>query len=109
MPQALDFSVFQWEGITPLEWRVVVLATRDADRGAWQAAEPRFRRLRRVFEALTGWQGVQRLADERLEKLRLFICMKRRGDCRAENLASSLVALGFQPATLQRLELMVGR
>jgi hypothetical protein len=107
MHQPANSDNFLREGITPLEWRVVVLATRDADCGAWQ--EPRFPRLRRLFDALTGWQGVQRLADERLEKLRLFICMKRRGDRRAETLALALVAMGFQPTTLQRLELMVGR
>ena len=95
--------------LSPLEWQVVLLATRDADRGGWLAGEPRFPRLRRLFEWLTGTRGIQRLADERLEKLRLFICMKRRGDKRAASVAGDLIAMGFVPVALRNLETAVVR
>jgi hypothetical protein len=89
--------------ISPLEWRVALLAAHDADRGGWKAAEARFPRLRRLFEMLTGEARLPRLADERLEKLRLFLCMARRGDRRAELLAGDLLAMGFVPVALRKL------
>lgn len=97
----------QDQAISPLEWRVALLAASDADRGL--VGEPRFPRLRKLFEMLTGTPGIQRLADERLEKLRLFVCMKRRGDRRAEILASDLLAMGFVPVALRKLEMVAGR
>ena len=95
--------------ISPLEWRVALLAAHDAERGGWEVAVSRFPRLRRLFELLTGAGGIQRLADERLEKLRLFLCMKRRGDRRAEILAGDLLAMGFVPVALRKLETVAGR
>jgi hypothetical protein len=90
--------------ISPLEWRVVLLARRDADRPGWETSATRFPWLRRMIEALTGLGGVPRLADQRLEKLRLFICMRRRGDSRAEAVGAELVAMGLAPLALCRLE-----
>ena len=94
--------------ISALEWRVALLARRDADRRGWEAASSRFPRLRRVIEAITGLGGVPRLADQRLETLRLFICMTRRGDSRAEAAAAQLVAMGLAPLALRRLEAAAG-
>ncbi len=95
--------------ISPLEWRVVLLAARDADRRGWEAGARRFPMLGKLFEIFTGSRGIQRLADERLEKLRLFICMKRRGDRRADVVAGDLLAMGFVPVALRNLEAAAGR
>jgi hypothetical protein len=95
--------------ITPLEWRIAMLAARDADCHGWDASAPRFPRVRRLFELLTGARGIQRLADERLEKLRLFLCMKRRGDKRADEVATDLFAMGFVPVALRKLEAVAVR
>lgn len=94
--------------ISALEWRVAMLARRDAECG-WEASEPRFPRLRRILTLLTGVGSIPRLADERLEKLRLFLCMKRRGDRRADVLAADLLAMGFVPVALRKLEAVAVR
>jgi len=95
--------------ISALEWRVAMLARRDADQGGWEASEPRYPRLRALFEMVTGVGRIPRLADERLEKLRLFLCMKRRGDRRADVMAADLLAMGFVPVALRKLEAVAVR
>jgi hypothetical protein len=95
--------------ISALEWRVAMLARRDAELGGWEASEPRFPRLRKLFAMLTGVGTISRLADERMEKLRLFLCMKRLGDRRADVVAADLLAMGFVPVALRKLEAVAVR
>lgn len=83
--------------LTPLEQRVVLLAKRDADRGA---IEPRRSAFARLLTVLTGIEGPQRLADDRLETLRRFACFERRGDRRAAHVAADLLGFGFSPEAL---------
>lgn len=90
--------------LTPLEWRVVMLARREADRfgaaaiGSGNAAG---RWLGRVWSRVTGREGVRRLADDRLEALRQFVCLARRNDRRLCAAATGLAALGFAPAAIE--------
>lgn len=95
--------------ISDIEWQVALLARRDVVRGGWQADRPRLPRLSRLIELLTGLSGVRGLANERLEKLRLFLCMTIRGDRRAEIAAAELIAMGYAPLALRRLEAVVAR
>jgi hypothetical protein len=92
--------------LSPLEWRVLLLAVRDADRGC---VEHRFPKLGRLFEMFTGTRPIQRLADERLEKLRRFVCLKRRGDRRADQMAGDLLAMGFVPVALRTIEAVTSK
>ncbi|MFS0738088.1 hypothetical protein ABC347_13645 [Sphingomonas sp. 1P06PA] len=90
--------------LTPLEWRVVMLARREADRfgaaaiGSGSAAG---RWLGRAWARMTGQEGVRRLADDRLEALRQFVCLARRNDRRLCAAATGLAALGFAPAAIE--------
>ncbi|WP_156678344.1 hypothetical protein [Sphingomonas profundi] len=78
--------------LTALEQRVVLLAKRDADRNA---IEPRTSAFARLMTMLTGVEGPQPLADDRLETLRRFVGFERRGDQRARAFAANLLGLGF--------------
>lgn len=82
-----------------IELLVVSLARRDADRGGWEASTPG--RWRRMFRALTGLSGVRRLADERLEALRRFVCQSRRGDERMSATMLDMLAMGFSPEAIR--------
>lgn len=82
-----------------LEWRVVALARREADRFG-RAAIAEAGALGRLFARLTGMRGVARLADERLEALRRFVCLARRGDLRMAAAAATLDALGFSTGAI---------
>lgn len=83
--------------LTMLEQRVVLLGKRDADRGA---ILPRMSGLAKLMKLLTGIEGAQPLADDRLETLRRFVCFERRGDRRARDVAADLLGLGFSPEAL---------
>ena len=83
--------------LTALEQRVVLLARRDADHGAILPRQTGFAKLMRL---LTGIEGPQPLADDRLETLRRFACFERRGDRRASDVAADLLGLGFSPEAL---------
>ncbi|TVV75157.1 hypothetical protein [Sphingomonas solaris] len=83
--------------LTTLEERVVMLARRDADRGAFEPSRSGFARL---LTLLTGVEGPQPLADDRLETLRRFACFERRGDRRAQAAAADLIGFGFSPEAL---------
>lgn len=82
-----------------LEWRVVALARREADRfgGRALAEAGAFGRL---VARLTGIHGVARLADDRLEALRRFVCLARRGDLRMAAAAAALGGLGFSTGAI---------
>ena len=83
--------------LSALEQRVVLLAKRDADRGA---IVPRQSGFARLMTLLTGIEGPQPLADDRLETLRRFACFERRGDRRAAQVAADLLGLGFSAEAL---------
>ena len=83
---------------------VALLARTDAARFGWDGAPRRAGlsgALRRLFVGLTGIEPVPALADPRLERLRLFACMMRRGDARAGPLAEALLHDGFAEAALR--------
>ena len=86
---AFDLSV--------IEERVILLAKHDADRGE---IEPRASIFSRLVKLLTGVEGPQPLADDRLEALRRFVAFERRGDRRAADVLSDLIRLGFSPLAL---------
>ena len=83
--------------LTALEQRVVLLAKRDADRGA---ILPRRSGFARLMTWLTGIEGPQPLADDRLETLRRFVGFERRGDRRAAHVAADLLGFGFSAEAL---------
>jgi hypothetical protein len=83
--------------LTALEQRVAVLARRDADRNA---ILPRRSIFAKLMTILTGIEGPQPLADDRLETLRRFVGFERRGDRRAGDAAANLLGLGFSPEAL---------
>lgn len=82
-----------------LEWRVVALARREADR-LGRAAIVEAGAVRRLLARLTGIRGVARLADDRLEALRRFVCLARHGDLRAAAAAAALGAFGFSTGAI---------
>ncbi|SFS11959.1 hypothetical protein [Sphingomonas jatrophae] len=88
-------------GLTPLDWRVVALARAEADRHGTAAFRPRTR-LGRMMDWLTGVEGgVRQLADERLETLRRYVGLARRGDRDAATAAAMLATLGLAPAAIE--------
>ena len=87
--------------LSALEQRVALLARRDADNGM---VTPGRSILARFMRALTGVEGPQPLADDRLEALRRFVAFARRGDRRARDIAGDLLRLGFSPEALARAE-----
>ena len=89
---------FDTPALSPLEWKVVALALREAgDHGCGGYTPPsRFGMfVRRMVAALTGYQGKLPLADPKLETLRRFVCTARgRAEVAAE-LGRKLIDLGF--------------
>ena len=84
----------------PLEWRVVALARSEADRFG-RAATIERGPLARLLARCTGLRGgVARLADERLEALRRFVCLVRRADRGTTAAATALIAFGFSTAAV---------
>ena len=87
------------EQLSAIELMVIAIARRDADRGRWEAKAPG--RLRRIMQTLTGVAGVERLADERLEALRRFVCQRRRGDDRMSTTMLDMLEMGFSPEAIR--------
>ncbi len=86
------------------EVHAIAVGRADAFRYGWSAA-PTPSGLRRVASWLATLTGVQRVtpfADARLEALRLFACMMRRGDRRLDDLAARLLAAGFSETALHQ-------
>ena len=84
--------------LSDLERRVVRLGRADAARGS--PAGARLPALRRLFGSVTGIHHAQPLAEERLEKLRLYACAVHRGDACAPAIAAELRTLGFSADAL---------
>jgi hypothetical protein len=90
-------------GLDDREVHAVAVGRADAFRYGWSAApQPTgpLRRLASWIATLVGLQRVTPFADDRLEALRLFTCMMRRGDRRLDDLAARLLAAGFSQAEL---------
>ena len=95
--------VARTEGLTRREQDAVAVGRRDALAFGWDASLPRSpvrRAAAALFTRLTGIEGVTPFADERLELLRLFACMMRRDDRRADDIATRLLANGVSPEAL---------
>ncbi len=86
------------------EVHAIAVGRADAFRYGWSAAPPPsgLRRVASWLAALTGIQRVTPFADARLEALRLFACMMRRGDRRLDDLAARLLAADFSQAALHQ-------
>lgn len=87
---------------TPLETTVIALACGERGRGSPPAGI-----LAVLLDRVGTWfnpdSRIRRLADPRLEALRVFVnATYRRGGARADDLAAFLAA-GFSPAHLRRL------
>jgi hypothetical protein len=90
-------------GLTPGERHAVEIGRDDAFRFGWDAGLAGAGLPRRLIGALarfTGIKGVVPLADQRLEKLRLFTSMMRRRDRRVDAMGDDLLADGLTPAAL---------
>ncbi|QJU58029.1 hypothetical protein HL653_09665 [Sphingomonas sp. AP4-R1] len=90
-------------GLTTAERQAVEIGRDDAFRFGWDAGLVGGRAGRRLMAALAGFvgiRGVMPLADDRLEKLRLFAAMMRRDDRRVHDLGEELRAGGLSAAAL---------
>lgn len=95
--------------LSPLEWRVVSLALREAGEMSCTGEPSRLRRwLRGVWSAITGWEPRRPLADPRLEMLRRFVCTAR-GRRDAADIAARLIGMGFTRSQLAAVTLLVRR
>ena len=92
-------------GLSKGEIDAATIGRADAARYGWDAAVPRSQ-VRRLFGrllfALTGIEKARPLADQRLELIRLFSCMIRRGDRRASGIAADLLGLGYTQQALHQ-------
>ncbi len=82
------------------ELAVIAIGKKDAASFWWRGAseDRRWRiRLLMVLRATTGQRGVQSLASERLETLRLLVCMVVRQQRRVPDMRKQLIALGMAP------------
>ena len=91
--------------LNPLELSAAMLARTDAGRYGWDASSSSRGkgRLRDLLARVTGIKGVTPLADARLEKLRLFACMVRRGDPRMGAVGDDLRGMGYRPQALRHV------
>lgn len=90
-------------GLVAAERQAVEIGRDDAFRFGWDAGFADGGAGRRLIMALArciGLKGVKPLADERLEKLRLFAAMMRRDDRRVHDLGEELRAGGLSAAAL---------
>ena len=91
--------------LTVEELNAIAVGRADATGYVWHASLPSSvlkRQIRRFVRLLTGIEGANPLANERLEKLRLFACMLRRGDRRFDGFAAELIEQGYQPRALHQ-------
>ncbi|WP_232475827.1 hypothetical protein [Flavisphingomonas formosensis] len=103
---------FEAPQLSPLEWKVVALALREAgDRGCGGYTPPSrvgtF--FRSVLRILTGYQGQLPLADPKLETLRRFVCTARGHAEAAADLGRKLVELGFSKGQVAAVAMLAQR
>lgn len=116
-PDPAAFTILAAPGEEPptlsrLEWKVVSLALKEAEKGGCGGVRGRgriSRALRAVHRFITGARGALPLADPRLETLRRFVCLLHWGNREAEKLARRLVDQGFTQNQVRAVALLVGR
>lgn len=90
--------------LSPLEWKVVSLAMREANEGGCGATARRGW-FGRMVGGATGLRPKLPLADPRLEALRSYVCQVRdRAD--ASGLDQRLVELGFHPGQVSAVAML---
>lgn len=81
------------------EVAVIAIGLKDARHHGWRGSRAQRGWLRRCLEAmglaLFGYRPLQSLANERLETLRLLVCVVRRGVDGREALVERLIVLGM--------------
>lgn len=95
--------------LTSLEWQVVAAAFSDASGHVCGSSRKPSRLaagFRRLIAALTGLQPPKPLADPRLEKLRLFLCVTRDRGQPSQRGWQDLLQLGFSEAQIEALALL---
>jgi hypothetical protein len=88
--------------LTPTERQAVEIGRDDAYRLGWDAGLSRATWAKRLISRLTGIHGATALADQRLEKLRLFAAMMRRDDRRMHAVADELLVDGLSQGALHQ-------
>lgn len=91
-----------------LEWKVVMLAMREATgwgRGRIRTAT----RWRRLVSWFTGQDAVRPLADPRLEALRSFVCAVHSGHRMAGRCAARLIEYGFDRDQISAVRTLAAR
>ncbi|SEL79511.1 hypothetical protein SAMN05216382_2660 [Sphingomonas palmae] len=95
-----------WSGerLTREEMVVIAIGRRDASSFWWRGAHDGSGwriRLLSFLHAMTGQRGVQSLASERLETLRLLVCtVVRRRPSEVKELSDRLASLGMHPSAV---------
>jgi len=103
---------FEAPQLSPLEWKVVALALREAgDRGCggYTPPSPIGSFFRRALQLLTGHPGQLPLADPKLETLRRFVCTARGRAEMAAELGRRLVELGFSTRQVAAVAILAQR
>jgi len=93
-------------GLSAAERQAAEIGRDDAFRHGWDASIARTawrRRLGGLFVRMTGLPAVTPLADERLERIRLFASMMRRDDRRVHAQAEVLLAEGLSRTALRQV------
>ena len=91
--------------LSPPEWRALAIALRDAA-GDPFVAHPLPAPLRRLYASLTGNRPANRLANPRLEAIRLFVSDVRRHRRINHSLCKLLESLGFNSRQIEALALL---
>jgi hypothetical protein len=87
------------------EQQAIDVGRQDAGRFGWDASLPKGalrQRLMNWIVSVTGLERARPFADQRLELLRLFACMIRRGDRRLAATSEQLLLLGVGPVALHQ-------
>ena len=93
----------QFPPLSPLEWKVVSLAMREAGEHGCDARQRGW--LGRLLGQAHGFRPRLPLADPRLETLRRFVCrLVDRAD--TSELAPRLIELGFHPAQISAVTML---
>jgi len=91
--------------LSPLEWRAVAIALRDAEQ-AGAGLPPLLQPLRRFAMWLVGQRPANRLADPGLEAIRLFVSETRRRSKLDPRLSHLLAGRGFNQRQIEALALL---
>lgn len=93
----------QVQPLSRLEWKVVALAIREAGDAPCPGRGPIGRIGAWLSRLLTGTEPARPLGDPRLDALRRFVCVSRRGVAPKPALTDELMGFGYTPAQLAAL------